>query len=681
MSNENPQSAEKTTIINAFSVIAIVFFAAYAAYYFSVGEYFLGYVYVVIFAGVIISLILFRLLKNEALALSVLASLGLPVLIPWQVNGGVGDAGLFWYYIYIIWLFFLLGRTWGLTWIIFSFLISIGEFALQRMGYLPSPYSLETMLSFYFGFILETAVLFVSQTAKERTDRMLADEKSKLQGILDNMAEGVEASDLNGNVTFFNKAAREILGISSTQKNLTQWHKHYDIFESDKVTPIESSELPISKALKGEKTQSEQFIKNKRSTKGIFILTKGSPLRNREGDIAGGVAIFSDISKNKEAEAKLLTAKAKDEAILGSIGDGVVAVDAAGNILLFNFAAQIMSSTLQHDALGRAYGDILDFYNENGKQDTDLVTIALSGRRSNISQDSFLRRRDGSMMAVSVSAAPIVDTQGSVDGAVIVFRDTTRERQLEHMKDEFLAIASHELRTPMGAVRANLAMILNGDYGPVNKGLIEPLSDIKSSTVRLVELVNDLLGIARIEAGRMLFVLSNFDMSKAVNDVVTSLSALSKEKGIHITLAPSINHAEVQADVAKVKQVLTNLIGNALKFTNQGSINIAVIAKKSMVEVSVSDTGVGIAPQDQELLFTKFNQITTYHATKPPGTGLGLYISREIVRKLGGDLWLAQSVVGKGSTFIFTLPRSGSTGAQKTKQILKQEAIRHPDQK
>ncbi len=682
MENETSQSSEKTTIVNAFSLIASIFFGVYAAYYLATGEYYLGYIYVVIFAGVVVSLILFKLIKNETLALSVLASLGLPVLIPWQISGGVGVAGIFWYYIYIIWLYFLLGRKKGLAWIIGVFLVSVGEFVLQRLGNLPSPYSIETMLSFYFGFILETAVLYVSQSAKEKADRLLANEKAKLQGILDNMSEGVEAVDLSGNFIFFNTSAQEILGIGSKNQNgPAQWQKNAGVFKSDKVTPMDPEQFPLSRALLGEKTQVEQFIKNKYQKNGVYVLAKGSPLRDHEGAIAGGIAIFSDITDSKEAEAKLLEAKAKDEAILGSIGDGVVAIDDVGNIVLFNYSAQIMSGILLNDALGKSYKKVLAFYNEKGEPDTDFVTIALSGKRSDIAHDGLLKRKDDTMMATAHSAAPIVDTQGLVDGAVIIFRDTTRERQVEHMKDEFLAVASHELRTPMGAVRANLAMILDGDYGPVNKELVEPLTDMKSSTVRLVELVNDLLSVARIEAGRMLFTLDEFDIIRAARDVVASLAPLGKENGIRISVTAPSTHVVVQADMAKIKQVLTNLIGNSLKFTDKGSISVNIDAQKDVVMLSISDTGVGIAAEDQTLLFTKFNQIIPTQASKPAGTGLGLYISREIVRKMGGDLWLEKSVVGKGSTFSFTVPRVGSSGAQKARRSLGQEAVHHPDQK
>ncbi len=376
-----------------------------------------------------------------------------------------------------------------------------------------------------------------------------------------------------------------------------------------------------------------------------------------------------------------VTTQHKDEAILTSIGDGVFVIDMAGKILLFNKAAEEISGYTAQEVIGRSYKEVLAFQSEEDDHLVEeFITTALSGTRAEMALHTRLKRKDGATVPVADSAAPIIDAQGSRDGAVVVFRDTTRERQLERMKDEFLSIASHELRTPMGAVRANLSMILDGDYGPVNKDLVEPLTDIKTSTIRLVNLVNDLLNVARIEAGRTKFTLSEFDINEVIRATVESLAPLGKEKGIAIT-HKSADPITVQADADKVAQVLTNLIGNALKFTEKGSIEVVVVNNANMAEVAVVDTGMGIALDDQSKLFGKFKQITTAQDGKPQGTGLGLYISRELIRKMGGELWIKQSDIGKGSTFVFTLPCVDTASATRAKQVLEREAEAHPDQK
>lgn len=372
----------------------------------------------------------------------------------------------------------------------------------------------------------------------------------------------------------------------------------------------------------------------------------------------------------------------KTHAILSSIGDGVFVVNRAGVIVLFNKAAEIISGFSADQALGRHYKKILAFSSEKDNSTVDsFINAALKGKHAEMARHTLLKRKDGGSIPVADSAAPVINAHSRIEGAVIVFRDISRERQLEKSKDEFLSIASHELRTPMGAVRANTSMILDGDYGSVNKGLVEPLNDIHDSTVRLVNLVNDLLSAARIEAGRMKFVIEDFDVEKLIKSTTANLKPLAAEKGIKLKLAPDITKAKVQADQSKLSQVITNLLGNALKFTDSGSITIAAQKRDDMLEVSVTDTGIGISAADQRKLFGKFSQVGSQESGKPAGTGLGLYISRQIIRKMGGDLRLQASEPGKGSRFAFTIPLANTAAAQKTERLLKREATAHPDQK
>lgn len=372
----------------------------------------------------------------------------------------------------------------------------------------------------------------------------------------------------------------------------------------------------------------------------------------------------------------------KDEAILSSIGDAVFAVDTKGEVILFNHAAELITGYTQEEALGQPYEKILRFLRPGDGASANLfIATALSGRPAKMGDDTVLERPDRTTIPVADSAAPVVNANGQVEGAVIVFRDITREKELEHLKNDFVAMASHELRTPMGAIRAFVAMILAGDYGPVNKNLVEPLSDIKHSTLRLVNLVNDLLDVARIEAGRMKFTITDIGLDSLLQETTAALTPLAKEKGItlqHKGAAKTL----VQADSDKVKQVLTNLIGNALKFTDKGSITVELATPTAdSVAITVSDTGLGIAESDQAKLFGKFEQISSATQGRPTGTGLGLYISRQIIRKLGGELWLERSTVGKGSVFAFSLVRSHTATAKEVKARLEHEAALHPDQK
>lgn len=383
---------------------------------------------------------------------------------------------------------------------------------------------------------------------------------------------------------------------------------------------------------------------------------------------------LSNISRLKLEEAKA-------NALFASIGDGAIATDEAGRIIRVNHAAVQLLGFTEAEILGTWYQKALTMEDEEGAQispiDRPITQALLTG--SPVSARLIYHKKGGGKLPVAVTVSPILLNNRPI-GAIEIFRDITRERQLERAKDEFLSIASHELRTPMGAIRAFVSMILAGDYGPVNNNLIDPLTDIKASAVRLVELVNDLLAVARIEAGRMQFNLTDFPITHPLEEVVHSLIPLGKEQGVPITVNAEAD-VSVQADLDKVKQVLINLIGNSLKFTDKGTITVSSHIKKDTVEITVADTGIGMTKVDQKKLFGKFVQIFSAQEGKPAGTGLGLYISRQIIRKMGGDLWLKESSPGTGSVFVFSLVCSGTLKARKAEREIRTEANLHPDQK
>lgn len=383
---------------------------------------------------------------------------------------------------------------------------------------------------------------------------------------------------------------------------------------------------------------------------------------------------LSDFSRLQQAEAKA-------NALFASIGDGAFATDETGRIVRINQPALQMLGFTESEVLGTWYQKVLILEDDTGAAispiNRPITQALLTG--APVSARLFYRTKTGGKLPVALTVSPILLDDRPV-GTIEIFRDITQEKQLEQAKDEFLSIASHELRTPMGAIRAFISMILAGDYGPVNKNLVEPLTDVKASAVRLVDLVNDLLSVARIETGRLRIDLTDFDVPTALKEIVSTLVPLGKEQGLQIILEPG-DAVSVQADVDKIKQVLINLIGNSLKFTEKGSITVTATTKKDVVEVTVTDTGMGMTKEDQEKLFGKFVQIFSAQEGKPIGTGLGLYISRQLIRKMGGELWIKSSSPGEGSVFAFTLTRSGTPVAKKARDEIAAEAELHPDQK
>jgi signal transduction histidine kinase len=222
-------------------------------------------------------------------------------------------------------------------------------------------------------------------------------------------------------------------------------------------------------------------------------------------------------------------------------------------------------------------------------------------------------------------------------------------------KSEFLANMSHELRTPLNAIIGFSEVLTDRMFGELNEKQEEYLKDIYASGTHLLSLINDILDLSKIEAGRMELELTEFDLPTALDSALMLVRERAARRGIALQMNVDSRLGQVRADERKVRQVVLNLLSNAIKFTPEGGrIEVAAMPKDGFVEVSVSDTGIGIAPEDQEKVFEEFRQVGTA-AKKVEGTGLGLTLCRKFVELHGGRIWV-KSQEGVGSTFTFTIP-------------------------
>lgn len=233
-----------------------------------------------------------------------------------------------------------------------------------------------------------------------------------------------------------------------------------------------------------------------------------------------------------------------------------------------------------------------------------------------------------------------------------------RLKEVDQLKSEFLSLATHQIRAPLTAIKGYSSLILEGDYGEVPEGILKPVDVIAKSCQNLVMIVNDFLNISRIEQGRMKYDLGVFDLISVTQQVITELRPNIEHTGLMCSchVRDDRDSVMVYADLGKVKQVIINLIDNAIKYTPSGSITVEVSKHDTFAQLRVSDTGIGISSEDIKKLFNKFSRAKDANKTNVLGTGLGLYVAKQMIEAQNGKIWIESEGVGKGTTAIVELP-------------------------
>ena len=296
-----------------------------------------------------------------------------------------------------------------------------------------------------------------------------------------------------------------------------------------------------------------------------------------------------------------------------------------------------------------------------------LLVVPLLREEQIIGALAVIRKIPGPFASETVELLQTFSAQSAlaIQNARLFREIADKGRQLEiasRHKSDFLASMSHELRTPLNAILGFNEMILGQVYGEVPVDMQEPLADIQTSGKHLLRLINNVLDLAKIEAGRMELFLQDYSVHDVVESVRSTLRPLAAEKGLEFVAVLPGDLPLAYGDSGRITQCLMNLAGNSLKFTKTGKVEIAVATKGDLLVYKVADTGIGIPPDKLETVFAEFRQTDATIANEYGGTGLGLSISRKFVEMHGGRIWV-ESELGRGSTFIFEIPLRVTTGA------------------
>lgn len=398
-----------------------------------------------------------------------------------------------------------------------------------------------------------------------------------------------------------------------------------------------------------------------------YLAAEIVPLYDSGGDVDSVLIILSDITSEIEAQEKITRLlevaqhhAAELEGVISSIAEGVAIVDRQGTAVTINEAGvELLGGTrFVERMLASRKGIFGIFYHQDGthfgQRETPLERAIYNGEITrNI---ELLAGDDDNRHVVLVSAAPLhADRQ--ISGAVAVFHDIAELKRVERMKDEFLSVASHELKTPLTSIKGYTQLLMRHARQTQDERLLRSLAVINSQTDHMVHLSNSLLDLSRIRSSRLELLVAPFNLEALVRRIVERMQVVSDEHRIELRILEG--STDLLADEERIDQVITNLIGNAIKYSpaelpEVKTVTITVDPQETEIVIAVRDQGIGIPPEQQAHLFERFYRgVEVKH--NYGGLGLGLYISHEIIALHGGRFWV-KSVAGQGSTFYFSLP-------------------------
>jgi len=379
---------------------------------------------------------------------------------------------------------------------------------------------------------------------------------------------------------------------------------------------------------------------------------KVNDLQRSEKATLQAFADLTKVEKNLEAEHH------KTAAIISNFIDPIIVIDKENKLSFLNPAAKEIFGFIDSD-LGKILDSANNYSMDNFRKFIATKYLTKSGatiKSNNPDEEEVIINYQGQELTYKVITAKVMAEKDEYLGIMKIFYNLTREKTIDRMKSEFISIAAHQLRTPLSAIKWVIKMILDGDAGELNKEQQGLLTQGYASNERIIALVNDMLNVSRIEEGRFGYSFTKDKLDEALTIVVKSLENQINNKKIKLVLTIPKKLPLLFMDRQKMTLVLQNLLENAVKYTPEyGKIEVKVKDKKKELEISVKDNGIGIPKNDQEKLFSKFFRAENVIRMQTEGSGLGLFIVKNIIEKHGGNI-ICKSEEGKGTEFIFNIP-------------------------
>jgi len=518
-------------------------------------------------------------------------------------------------------------------------------------------------------------------TEHKKAKKRLQESEEKLRVMFGSITDGVIVTDLTGTVVEANDGAAHLVGYSNKEELIGRNAFEF-VSPKDRALAMNATKKTLEEGLVQEKTEYTILTADGRE---IDTDSSAAVLYDSSGNPVGIINVVRDITDRKEAEGKLKESEEKFRTFVDTASDLLNITDKAGNITDVNESMARVLGYSKEELIGMHFTQILPL--KTFERDFKPPFEKFIKRGGEIAFDTAFTTKDGREVYGELRAVAIHDKRGRYVGSRAVFHDLTERKKAEQelqekneqlkaqreelvrkatelelvsqAKSEFLASMSHELRTPLSAVIGFSELMLDGIPGEINDEQRGCLNDILDSGRRLLSLINDILDLSKVEAGKIELKPQNLDIANIVSDVVQIIKPVLNKNRQEIEVSVTQGLPEVRGDKNRLEQILLNLLSNASKFTEQGGrMRIHVGRKGDYCQVAVIDTGIGIKKEDQEHVFEAFVQGETLSDRKKEGTGLGLTLTKRFVEAIGGRIWM-ESEYGKGSTFIFTIPLAG----------------------
>jgi PAS domain S-box-containing protein len=541
-----------------------------------------------------------------------------------------------------------------------------------------------------------------SREATNNKDKKIEQETGNLHRLLvDRVVDyAIFALDPDGYILTWNAGAERLKGYTADEII----GQHFSVFYPEKDLAADKPGTELRTAIETGRVEDEGWRIRKDGSR-FWANVLITALKDDNGKLLGFAKVTRDLSTRRAAEEDLRQSEERFRLLVQSVQDyAIFMLDPSGHIATWNDGAQKIKGYTASEIIGQHFSV---FYppEDVAKTAHELRVAEETGK---CEDEGWRIRKDGSRFWASVVITAIRDAKGRLAGFSKVTRDLTErraaqdraiedarrfaaeeaargaaelqaeelrslseqlslqavelERQREEaqtanrVKSEFLAAMSHELRTPLNAIGGYAQLIQLGLSGPVTEAQLQQLDRVQKSQQHLLSVINDILNYSRIEAGKVTYDIQSFPIHEAVDAVAQIIEPLANAQGLSLRTGACAPDLIARADRGKVEQILINVLSNAVKFTDAGSIEVTCGGAAEKVSVSIRDTGLGISPEHIDTIFEPFSQVGRTLASPKEGTGLGLSISRDLALAMDGGLSV-ESHEGKGSTFILTLPR------------------------